>query len=127
MEKAGILISPPVAFFVFIVFFSIFYLLVGKYASHGESSNEKRSTYACGENLPGFKFQFGYNLFFIFALLFTIMHVAVLVIATLPSVSPAVYFGVFYLAAIFLSVMGIVYYDDSKDVKIPLGLEEKDD
>ncbi|MCM8829013.1 MAG: hypothetical protein NC902_07005, partial [Candidatus Omnitrophica bacterium] len=124
MEKIGILISPPVAFIIFLVVFSIFYLLVGKFAPHGKKNIEKQSTYACGENMPGFKFQFGYNLFFIFALLFTMMHVAALVIATLPSVSPAVYFGIFYLAAIFLSVMGVVFYDD-KDSESLSGMEEK--
>ncbi|MCM8764102.1 MAG: hypothetical protein NC830_01890 [Candidatus Omnitrophica bacterium] len=126
MGKTGILISPPMAFLIMVLTLSIFYLWVGKFASRGEKSRDKQSTYACGENLSGFKFQFGYRLFFIFALLFTIMHVAALVIATLPSVSPAAYFGIFYLAAIFLSVVGMVYYDN-KDSDVSLDGEEKGD
>ena len=45
----------------------------------------KLETYACGEDMPGTKVQFGYRLFFFIALFFTMMHVAALVVATVPS------------------------------------------
>lgn len=125
MEKIGILISPPVAFLIMVFVFTLSYLLAGKFAASTKKSKEKISTYACGENIPGFKFQFGYNLFFIFALFFTIMHVAVLVIATLPSVSSMLYFGIFYLFAIFLSVISMMFYDE-KDSVLPERKEESD-
>ncbi|MCX7705808.1 MAG: hypothetical protein N2115_06075 [bacterium] len=114
MEKIGILISPPIAFLVFIFIFSVLYCVAGRFAASTRKTREKLSTYACGEDIPGFKFQFGYNPFFIFALFFTIMHVAALVIATLPSVSPGVYFGIFYLSVIFLSVIGMMLYDEKQ-------------
>ncbi len=112
MEKISVLLSPPVAFTVVLIVLTVFYLVAGKFSPSVRKSREKLSTYACGENIPGFKFQFGYNLFFIFGLFFTIMHVTALVIATLPAVSPAVYFGIFYLAAIFLCVTGMMFYDE---------------
>lgn len=111
MGKIDILISPPLAFLVFVVLFTVLYLVAGKFAVSGKKSKEKVSTYACGEDIPGFKFQFGYSIFFVFALFFTIMHVTALVIATLPSISPAVYFGIFYLSAIFLAVLGMMFYE----------------
>jgi hypothetical protein len=67
----------------------------------------KLTTYACGEDIPGVKIQFGYRLFFFVALFFTMMHVAVLVIATVPS-GKIGFFAVFYLLMIFLSVMALV-------------------
>ena len=42
------------------------------------------------------KLQFGYRLFFFIALFFTMMHVAALVIATIPG-GKIVFFGIIYL------------------------------
>ncbi|MCM8759200.1 MAG: hypothetical protein NC906_05455 [Candidatus Omnitrophica bacterium] len=125
MSKIDILISPPIAFLIMSLFFSVLYILAGKFALTTKRSKEKVSTYACGENIPGFKFQFGYNLFFVFALFFTIMHVAALIFATLPSGLPLVYFGIFYLFAIFLSVISMLSYIES-DYVISESEEESD-
>jgi hypothetical protein len=65
------------------------------------------TTYACGEDIPGIKVQFGYRLFFFVALFFTIMHVAVLVVATVPS-GKVIFFAIFYLLMIFLSIMALI-------------------
>lgn len=112
MGKSNILISPPVAFVVILFVLTLLYIFAGKLSAKGKKSKDKISTYACGEDIPGFKFQFGYELFFVFGLFFTIIHVAVLVIATLPSVSPYIFFGIFYLGAIFLSVIGMMFYQE---------------
>ncbi|MGB9643098.1 MAG: hypothetical protein ACP5JO_02230 [Candidatus Ratteibacteria bacterium] len=114
MNKIDILLSPPLAFVIIVGLLTFLYLMIGKMATSSRKSKEKVSTYACGEDMPGFKFQVGYGLFFIFALFFTIMHVTALVVATLPSVSPAVFFGIFYLATIFLCVLSMVFYDDGQ-------------
>ncbi len=113
MSKIDILLCIPVAFLVFLAVLTIFYVLAGRVSPESERTKGKISTYACGEDMPGFKFQFGYSLFFIFALFFTVMHVAALVIATLPAKAPELYFGFFYLAAIFLCVSGLVIYRGS--------------
>jgi hypothetical protein len=67
----------------------------------------KLATYACGEDLPGIKIQFGYRLFFFIALFFTMMHVAALVIATIPG-GKIVFFGIIYLLMISLSITALV-------------------
>jgi NADH-quinone oxidoreductase subunit A len=107
MKSLAFLLSPPVAFFVFLGFAGLLYALGRKMAPKPRNVGGKLETYACGENLPGFKIQFGYRLFFFIALFFTMMHVAALVIATVPS-GKVVFFAVAYLAMIFLSIMTLV-------------------
>jgi len=106
--KIDILLSPPCAFLIFLMVSWIVYGFVSRIAPRGEKSAEKLSTYACGEDIPGSKFRFGYRLFFAVALFFTMMHVATLVVATLPKAGPIVFFGFVYLAMVFLAVMSLV-------------------
>jgi NADH-quinone oxidoreductase subunit A len=106
-----ILLSPPLAFVVFLLLFYLLYLLAGRLAPKVKKSGGKLATYACGEDIPGYKIQFGYRLFFFVALFFTMMHVATLVVATLPS-GPLVFLGVFYLGMIFLSVLALITKDE---------------
>ncbi len=122
MKGIDILIAPPVAFLVVVCLLTILYVAAGRISASGRKSKEKFSTYACGEDIPGFKFQFGYDLFFIFGLFFTIIHVTALVVATLPNSLYAL-FGLFYLGAIFLAVSGIISYEEA-DTALT---KEKDD
>jgi hypothetical protein len=107
MTGIGVLLSPPVAFFFFLAAAGGLYALGRKMAPKLTKTGGKLTTYACGENIPGVKVQFGYRLFFFIALFFTMMHVAVLVIATVPP-GKIVFFAVFYLIMIFLSVLALV-------------------
>jgi len=107
MKGIELLLSPPVAFFIFLAAAVLLYGLGSKMAPKLTKAGGKLATYACGEDIPGVKIQFGYRLFFFVALFFTIMHVATLVIATVPSGRIAL-FAVFYLLMIFLSVMALV-------------------
>ena len=108
MERSfEILLSPPVAFLVFLLVFASVYWAGGRMAPKVRKAGGKLTSYACGEDIPGAKIQFGYRLFFMIALFFTMMHVAALVVATLPR-GPIVFFGLFYLGMIFLSVLALV-------------------
>jgi len=107
MNGIGILLSPPIAFFFFLGAALALYGLGKKMGPKLTKVGGKLTTYACGEDIPGVKIQFGYRLFFFVALFFTMMHVAVLVIATVPP-GKIVFFAVFYLIMIFLSVMALV-------------------
>jgi NADH-quinone oxidoreductase subunit A len=107
MKGIGFLLSPPVSFLFFLGTAFALYGLGSKMAPKLTKVGGKLTTYACGEDIPGVKIQFGYRLFFFVALFFTMMHVAVLVIATVPS-GKIVFFAVFYLFMIFLSVMALV-------------------
>jgi NADH-quinone oxidoreductase subunit A len=107
MTGIEVLLSPPVAFFVFLAVAFGLYALGRGMAPKLTDVGGKLTTYACGENIPGVKVQFGYRLFFFIALFFTMMHVAALVIATVPS-GRIVFFALFYLVMIALSVSALI-------------------
>ncbi len=107
MSAIEFLISPPLAFVLFLLIAFLLYRLGKGMAPKLNKTGGKLTTYACGEDIPGTKVQFGYRLFFFVALFFTIMHVAALMIATVPS-GKIVWFAVLYLAVIFLSIMALV-------------------
>jgi NADH:ubiquinone oxidoreductase subunit 3 (subunit A) len=110
MSRLDFLISPPVAFLVFLAVGFLVYALGSRLAPKLKKQGGKLATYACGEDLPGVKLQFGYRLFFFIALFFTMMHVAALVIATIPG-GKIVFFGIIYLLMIFLSIMALITRD----------------
>ncbi len=107
MNGLGFLLSPPIAFLFFLGVAFALYALGKAMAPALNKAGGKLTTYACGEDIPGAKVQFGYRLFFFIALFFTIMHVAALVIATVPS-GKIVFFAVFYLLMIFLAIMALI-------------------
>ena len=107
MKGIEFLISPPVAFVLFLAVAFLVYLVGKRMAPKMTRIGGKLTSYACGEDIPGTKVQFGYRLFFFIALFFTIMHVATLIIATVPA-GKIVWFAVLYLAVIFLSIMALV-------------------
>ncbi len=107
MKGIVILISPPLAFLLFLLIAGLLSLLGKRMAPRLNKAGGKLTTYACGEDIPGVKVQFGYRLFFFVALFFTIMHVATLMIATVPP-GKIVWFAILYLVVIFLSVMALV-------------------
>lgn len=107
MNGTSIFLSPPVAFFLILIAAILLYLLGKRMAPKPTKTGGKLTSYACGEDMPGTKVQFGYRLFFFVALFFTIMHVAALVIATVPAGKIAV-FAVLYLAVVFLSVLALI-------------------
>ena len=110
MHALDILLSPPVAFVLFVLLAVLLARVGRRMAPKANNVGGKLKSYACGEDIPGAKLQFGYRLFFFVALFFTIMHVAALVIATVPS-GKIVLFAVLYLAVIFLSIMALVTRD----------------
>jgi len=107
MKGLAFLLSPPVAFFFFLAMAFMLYGLGKAMAPKLNRTGGKLTTYACGENIPGIKVQFGFRLFYVFALFFTIMHVAALVIATIP-VGKVVFLAIIYLAMIFLAIIALI-------------------
>jgi NADH:ubiquinone oxidoreductase subunit 3 (subunit A) len=107
MNPIDILLTPVLAFVIFLLISLFIYWVGGRLAPRLRKVGGKLTTYACGEDLPGVKVQWGYRLFFFIALFFTMMHVASLVVATIPS-GPIVFFGIFYIAMIFLSVLALI-------------------
>ena len=100
----GILMSPPVAICVFLALAYGLYRLGGRIAAKGESAPGKHQPYACGEDLTPSGAQLSYHAFFRLALMFGILHLATLVISTLPSEAVSHRMATLYLAGIGISV-----------------------
>jgi NADH:ubiquinone oxidoreductase subunit 3 (subunit A) len=107
MGFPDILLSLPIVFLLFLAFYGILYWLGGRVAPKANAIGGKLETYSCGEEMPVPPVKISFRLFFYIALFFTMMHVAVLVVATIPS-GPLAWLGIAYLTMIFLSVMALI-------------------
>jgi NADH:ubiquinone oxidoreductase subunit 3 (subunit A) len=99
----SILLSPPIAFLVCLLISAALYGFGRLVEEKGAPAEGKYEPYACGEEYKAEKFEFGYRKFYIAAIFFTIMHVAVLTIATAPG-GVIAYRALIYLAAIAASI-----------------------
>jgi hypothetical protein len=97
------LLYPPVAFLILLLIGYLIYRLSRAMGPKPNMVEGKLSTYACGEDIPGKKVQYGYHLFH-FAFFFTVLHVAALVIATVPSGNIAM-LGIIYLLIALITVI----------------------
>lgn len=103
------LLTPLAGFVLFGVLAYGLYRLGDLIAPKLKDEGGKLAQYACGEDVPAQKFQLGYKLFFYAALFFTMMHVAALVVATIPGGSPVLaVIGLVYLAMIVLSITALI-------------------
>ena len=100
----NILLSPPVALCVFLALAYGLYRLGGALAAPGEEHPGKHQPYACGEDLLPPRAQLAYHAFFRLALMFAILHLATLVVSTLPPVGAPHRLAVAYLVGIAISV-----------------------
>jgi NADH:ubiquinone oxidoreductase subunit 3 (subunit A) len=97
------LLSPPVAFLICLLISAAIYGFGRLVEEKAKPSAGKYEPYACGEEYQAEKTEFGYRKFYIAAIFFTIMHVAVLTIATVPGGASA-YRALVYLVAIAASI-----------------------
>lgn len=106
-----ILLFPPVAFGIFLLaglgLYGLGRLMAGKVA---EEPN-KSEAYACGEEFPASRYQFGYARFYVAALFFTVMHVAALTVATVPNGEDALK-ALAYLLVIAVSIAFLFFEFD---------------
>jgi NADH:ubiquinone oxidoreductase subunit 3 (subunit A) len=96
--------SPPIVICVFVTLAYGLYRLGGKIAARGEDHPGKRQPYACGEELAPPKAQLTYHAFFRLALMFGILHLATLVLSTLPLEGTSHRMATVYLIGIGISV-----------------------
>lgn len=81
----NIIISPPVAFLVVLVFVMILSSLLARLSFKPKSRDTgERASYACGEDVKDHRTQPDYSQFFPFAFFFTVLHVVTLMLATVP-------------------------------------------
>lgn len=80
------LLYPPVAFVIFLLFGGIMLKLSSLLAYKADITAEGTTkAYACGEDVVHQKIKPNYISFFSFAFFFTVMHVVALMLATIPS------------------------------------------
>jgi NADH-quinone oxidoreductase subunit A len=80
------LLLPPIAFII-VLGFSLLVAFLSKRLACKTTDHPagKYKAYACGEDFPCHRLQPDYSQFFPFAFFFTIMHVLVLIITTVPA------------------------------------------
>jgi NADH:ubiquinone oxidoreductase subunit 3 (subunit A) len=98
------LLSPPIVLSAFLALAYGLYRLGGSLAAPGEDHPGKHQPYACGEDLLPSRVQLTYHAFFRLALMFGILHLATLVLSTLPATTVFRRIAVVYLAGIGISV-----------------------
>ena len=105
MAIRDLLLSPPVAGGVFMALVWGLYRLGGTLAAKGEEHPGKRQPYACGEDLLPPEALLSYHVFFQLALMFALLHLATLVVSTLPSGGGGRSVALIYLLGIGVSVL----------------------
>jgi NADH-quinone oxidoreductase subunit A len=95
------LLLPPICFAVICVVVLGLQVASRELATRGADAPGKRKAYACGENMERNRVQPSYDEFFPIAFFFTIMHVIVLILATVPQHGLKNFAGIiiFYLVA----------------------------
>ena len=104
-----ILLSPPLSFLIFLCVSVIIYKVVGRFSAKGTPSQGKLKTYTGGEDISGYKIQFGYKSFFFVAISFTMIEVSTLIIATIHK--DFTIFGIFYLVMIFIAILTLIIWN----------------
>ena len=77
-----VLLSPPVAFLIYIPLVSLIALFGRSLATRGTANPIKSSLYGSGEEAPGSTAVPGYQPFFLIALFFAILHLGILVLGS---------------------------------------------
>ena len=104
-----ILLSPPIAFIIFFLILSLGYILIQRHAAKGLDHPEKYLPYSGGQKIPPAEVRLSYKTFFRIGLLFGIVHVAVLVLATLPLGWTSHRIGLLYLLGISISAVVLAH------------------
>jgi NADH:ubiquinone oxidoreductase subunit 3 (subunit A) len=78
----SILLSPPLAFLIYIPLVILIMLFGRKLAGRAQTNPMKNSIYGSGEAAPTNMAAPGYRPFFLIALFFAMLHLGVLVLAT---------------------------------------------
>ena len=105
MTISDLLLSPPIAGGLFLALAYGLYRLGGILAAGGEESPGKHQPYACGEDLLPPEAQLAYHAFFQLALMFALLHLATLIVSTLPADGASRHIALVYLGGIVVSVL----------------------
>ena len=95
--------SPPVLFLFYFLISVLVYGLISRVSAKVMDHPEKYLPYSSGQNLAPGDDLMTYQAFFRIGLLFVVLHVAVLVISTLPFEEVSNRMGFFYLFGVLVS------------------------
>ena len=101
----GILLSPPVVGMLFLALIYGLYRAGGALMASGEDFPGKYRPYACGEDLQLPPTQLAYQTFFQLGLMFALLHLATLIVSTLPVDATSHRVAAVYLLGIGISVL----------------------
>jgi NADH:ubiquinone oxidoreductase subunit 3 (subunit A) len=99
-----ILLSPPVAFLIYLALAALLSVVGKKLAGPVKSSLLKSSTYSSGELAPTGIAAPGYRPYFVVALFFAVLHLGALVLGT-GVASPAM---LIYLLGLMLALLALI-------------------
>jgi NADH:ubiquinone oxidoreductase subunit 3 (subunit A) len=99
-----VILTPPVAFILYIVLAVILFGVGRVLAGKGKPSEEKSSIYASGEASPLTRSLPGYRGFFVIALFFAVLHLGVLMLGS-SAVSPI---SIVYLIGLMLALIVLI-------------------
>ncbi|MDD2773959.1 MAG: NADH-quinone oxidoreductase subunit A [Elusimicrobiales bacterium] len=110
MEVSDYILVPPAAFLLALLLAWLFSRLTAGFRHADIEAEGKNLPYACGEDVSSQKAEPEYGAFFPFAIFFTLLHVAGLMIATWSGASGAgaALGGLIYLAVIG-ATLGILF------------------
>jgi len=97
-----LLLSPLVVFVLLTGVVSLLAFLSKGLAMPSNPTPGKDEPYACGQDVPTGRIQPGYDDFFHFAFLFTILEVAALIIGTV--ITQAIWLAIIFLSVIVLAI-----------------------
>lgn len=100
-----IILYPPVAFILSLITVGLFSAFFSGFEPKTSQSGEKTKTYACGEDFPAEKLVPNYEEFYPFAIFFTILHVAGLMLASW-AIAGAV--SSFIIPVVYVLIIGII-------------------
>ena len=113
MTIKDVLLSPPVAGGIFLALVYTLYWLGGRLAAKGEAHPGKCQPYACGEDLLPPEAQLTYHDFFQLALMFAVLHLATVVVSTLPTSEASHRVALVYLFGIIVSVLVLTKVEEA--------------
>jgi NADH:ubiquinone oxidoreductase subunit 3 (subunit A) len=108
-----ILLVPPVAFCIILLVVGAKFAAMRALGPRANPTPAKLKPYACGEDMAWGTMQPDYSQFFPVAVLFTVLHVSVLVVATVPH-GPAALLALVYL--VFMQFATVALLGELKTV-----------
>lgn len=106
--------SPPIVFIAFLLIGWLLLTGAKKIAARGEDSEGKHMHYSCGEDLDVPSFSLNYHQFFRLALLFGILHIVALVIASIPAEMNPRFLPELYLVSAGIGMYILLEHDEGK-------------